>query len=286
MREALIADAGSDCNHRVAGVPVDGLGDKVDRMMCGLCGAFFVYYTIQFLPVKVTAEQGAAIRDQFHYQQLAYNHTIAYLSDLMRDSLELVQDTADCGDALGVIPSCYDLNKKLTEWRKNDYRFVNSNGSAVLQRIGVREARDAMIAHVKSWYKAKWRAKFYKGKDRDPRKADQVMIGKPVWETKGPLVLNERRETMFRRKDRKTQWTVSVESGYYDHDLQGWKIPKVDGLVESRKVLDKRLNIRSFQIIETSGPVDGKRRKKRGRDRWRVNVQVLLRVQKQPQYQT
>ena len=152
VRDALAAEALSDCEHNIEDAPSDGIDDsKTVRKMCTHCGAYFGYYTVEHIPIKVTAEQAEKIAVQMDQQKLAYNKTIDYLCGLLKEGLAHTEDKVTAYDATCLIPSEHKLYNELTRWRQDEVRF--SKGASSLQRVGVSEARKAVKAHIKSWYK-------------------------------------------------------------------------------------------------------------------------------------
>ena len=241
--------------------------------MCVRCGVFFGYYTVERIPIKVNAQQAGKIAVQMGQQKLAYNKTVAYLCGLLKEGLAHTEDKVTAYDATCLIPSEHKLYNELTRWRQDDVRF--SKGASSLQRVGVSEARKAVKAHIKSWYKAYKKLEYCKSKDLKLSKSAVLLTAVPVWKPRGIKVENSHRprKTLFRtrrKQVRKNKKVLNVANGgYYNHEGGFWKVPKV-GRIEARKLLDEGLIPRSFQVIERPG--------EKGRRRWRVNATVLLRI--------
>ena len=274
VRDALAAEAASDCEHNIEDALSDGIDDsKTVRKMCVSCGSFFGYYTVEHIPIKVTAGQAGKIAVQMGQQKLAYNKTVAYLCGLLKEGLAHTEDKVTAYDATCLIPSEHKLYNELTRWRQDEVRF--SKGASSLQRVGVSEARKAVKAHIKSWYKSYKKLEYCKSKDLKLSKSAVLLTAVPVWKPRGIKVENshKQRKALFRtrrKQVRKNKKVLTVANdGYYDHDKGVWQVPKV-GRIEARKLLDEGLITRSFHVIERPG--------EKGRRRWRVNATVLLRI--------
>ena len=274
VRDALADEALSDCEHNIEDAPSDGIDDsKTVRKMCVSCGAYFGYYTVEHIPIKVTAKQAESIGIQIDQQRLAYNETISYLCGLLKEGLAHTEDKVTAYDATCLIPSEHKLYNELTRWRQDDAKF--RKGAAVLQRADVSEARKAVKAHIKSWYKAYKKVEYCKANDLKLSKSAVLLTAVPVWEPRGIDVENSDRprKSLFRtskRQGRKNKKVLTVnDAGYYSHNDGVWQVPKV-GKIEARKLLDEGLIPRSFQVIERPG--------EKGRRQWRVNATVLLRI--------
>ena len=276
VRDALAAEANPDCEHNIEDAPSDGIDDSRTgrKMWCSRCGVFFGYHTVEHIPVKVTEDQAEKIVVQAGQQKLAYNATIAYLCGLLKEGLADTKDgKAGVLDATRLIPYDHALYNELTRWRQDDVRF--SRGDAVLQMAGVSDARQAVKAHIKSWYKAYRKVEYCKANDRKASKRAGLLTAVPVWKPRGIKILHSDRlrKTLFRTRRQQSRQNKTVltvaEGGYYIHDNGLWHVPTV-GKILSRKRLPDGLIPLSFQVIE--------RPDETGHQQWRINATVLLRI--------